>query len=165
MFSDQSTERVGAIARSDHFSRFAEPRVGGFLQSFADQVVGQHCEENRRAGKHDQPPHRQVAAAGVEQHAPTRVGGRGAEAEKAQGAFDQDRGGDAKRDRHQHRRQGVGQDVSEHDPQRTGAERASRRDEFAFAQLEELSTSEPGNAGPASDAEHGHDVPDRRLRQ
>ena len=84
-----------------------------------------------------------------EQRAPAWVGRRGAEAEEAQGAFDEDRRGDAERDRHEHRGQRVAEDVAEHDaaacptPMRPGG-----GDEVHFAEPDELAAREPGDAGP-----------------
>ena len=40
----------------------AQAGIRRLLQPFADQIVGQHGQENRPAGKHDEPPHAEIIA-------------------------------------------------------------------------------------------------------
>ena len=53
------------------------------------------------------------------------------------------------------------ENVVEHEAEPTDAERPGGGDEIGLAQADELAAREPRDAGPAREAEHGHQMPDR----
>src|SRR3569623_1164333 len=130
------------------FARLVQSRVGGFLQPFADQIVREDGQKDGEAWKDDQPPELQVRPRRVQQRAPAWIWRRGAEAEEAQRAFNQDRRRAAKCDWHQDGRQRVGQDIAKHDTELAHADRLRGDDEVALAQLDEFRPPESGDAGP-----------------
>src|SRR4030095_12600893 len=140
----------------------AEPRIERVADPLTQQVVREHRDEDRdsRIGR-EPPANLDGVLALVQDVAPGRVRRLHAEPEERQSRLGEDRGGNAERHRHEHRADGVGQDVA---PDRAGRARADRlgpQDELALLQRKKLGADETGDAHPAGEPDHRHDRPDR----
>ena len=130
----------------------SQPRVGGFLQAFADQVVSQHGRENGCAGKEHQPPQIQIGPTRVEQRSPAWVRRRVPRPRKLN-RFRRVSPSDAERYRHQHRRPASSGRMWRKMIRPLPAPRATGGGhELAAAELEEFAADEPGNRGPAGES-------------
>ena len=96
--------------------------IEGVAQAVAHEVDGEHGDQDGEAGEGDHPPGAQDELARVGQHgAPFGRRRLGAQAEEAQRRGVEDGVGEAQGGLHDERRQAVGQDGLEHQPQRAGA--------------------------------------------
>ena len=138
--------------------------IGRLLQSLADQIVGQHGEEDRQPRKHESATtsDRFVRPA-LSKRPPTGIRRGRPETEEAQCAFRQNGIRDSERNGHEDRGQRVRQDVAQDDPQFPDPGRPCRRDKIHFLQSQEFAACQPRDARPSCGADDGHDVPDRRF--
>ena len=115
-------DREVADLEQRHGAQLLQLGVERVAQAVAEQVEGQHGDQDGEAREGHHPPGAQHELARVGQHrAPFRRRRLGAEAEEAQCRGVEDRGGEAERRLHDQRRQAVRQHGLEHQPQRAGA--------------------------------------------
>src|SRR6266571_3386711 len=154
---------TSASAKPSH--ALTQPRIERIANALAEQVVGEHGEEDGEARIDRQPPRElDDFLALVEDVAPRRVRRTHAEAEERQARLGEDGGGDAEGHGHQHGRHGVGQDVAPDDAEGAGADRLRPDHELALLEREEFRAHEARHAHPARETDDDHDRPDRGLR-
>src|SRR5213594_1427703 len=151
---------TSASAKPSH--ALTQPRIERIANALAEQVVGEHGEEDGEAWIDRQPPRElDDFLALVEDVAPRRVRRTHAEAEERQARLGEDGGGDAEGHGHQHGRHGVGQDVAPDDAEGAGADRLRPDHELALLEREEFRAYEARHAHPARETDDDHDRPDR----
>src|SRR5580698_6860324 len=122
------TESSGIMA--PHSSRPPDAGIDEVAQPVAQKVEAHDRDQDGEAGEGRIPPGaRQVGAAFGDGEAPVGRRRRRAHAQKPQDGGDQDCEAEADGGAHDHRRQGVGQDMQEDDAAGTGADAAQGIDE------------------------------------
>src|ERR1700733_4602111 len=124
----------------------------------AEQVERERGDEQRRRGEDHVPPGHLVEVLRVGQDVPpARYRRLDAETQERERRLEHHGRRDVQGDDHQHRCQQVGQDVKEHDPEGSGAQRPGRLDVFLFLYRQGLATDDPGDSGPGEERDDRDD--------
>src|SRR6185369_7654419 len=122
-------------------------------QAVAEDVEGEHGDEDRHARPEHEVRHR-VVVHGVREHAAPRRGRRAdADAEEGQRRLEEDVRRDQQRRVDQDRREQVWQHLAEDDARRAGAQAAGRVDELTLAQRQCLTAHDAGDVAPVEEAD------------
>ena len=139
-------------------------RVEGILQAVAEQVEGEHGEQQRKPGEQHVPPRGVEDRSGVGEHLPPAGRGRAhADAEERERRLEQDVGRDQQAGVDDQRRREVGEDLAEDDARVGCPQRAGGVDELPLAQREHLAAHDPHDVGPVEQRDDRDDRGDARL--
>ena len=139
--------------------------VKSLPEPLPEKVESKHDDEDRRA-RDDREPRgiKQIILPVRKDVPPRRIRWRDAEAEKGQARLGQDSPGDPQGRRNHDRGHGIRDEVAEDDLVTRHTERVRRLDKILLAQRQDLGTDEAGRSSPTGQANHHHNVPDRRLQ-
>src|SRR5215216_5743152 len=125
------------------------PGVERVLQPVADEVEGEHGEEQREAGEEHEPPGVGEQLAGLGDHrAPRRRAAGDADAEERERRLEQDVGRDQQRRVDDQRREEVGENLPRDDPRVRRAQRACGLDELLLTQGQDLTAHDARDVRP-----------------
>ena len=147
-------------------SRPVGPGVECVSKAVAEQVEGEHGDQQEEPWEQPEPPDDVEVLERVADHAPPggRVVGH-AEPQEGEVRLEEDVGRDQERRVDDDRRDQVREDLPEHDPQVARTERARGLHELALAQRQRVAAYEPGDVGPGEERDdHDHHAEARLQR-
>src|SRR5579864_8552244 len=137
-----------------NWTSLLQARVEGVAGGVAEQVRGEHGDEDRHAGDdHEVDRVEEVALRVAEHVAPAGSRRLDAQAEEVERRLDEDDLPDAQAGRDDHHRQHVGQQVLDHKPKVARSDRARGEDEIALLDRQDLAPHQPRDVSPADEGD------------
>src|SRR5712692_5398647 len=134
-------------------------RIQSVPEAVADEVDGDHDEQQHETGEDRDPPLLRELLAARDERAERRRRRLDAETEEGQSRLDDDRRADRKRAADDDRPQRVREDVPEHDPHVAGPGGLRSLDVLLLTQREEDAAHDTGESRPEEEHEDDRDAP------